>query len=70
MMAYMDSGFKKFSSIHDKLAPQLSKYLEKARHKWMTKAKTTLIQKDTIKKNSNNYRRITLFTYGGENPKD
>ena len=44
-MAYINSGFKKFASIHEKLALQLSKCLQEA-NKWMMKEKITLIQKD------------------------
>ena len=42
-MVYMDSGFKKITSIYNRLVP----LLEKASiPEWMTKRKTNLIQKD------------------------
>ena len=38
--------FKKFTSIHDRLALEMNKCLQKAHiPEWMTKGKTTLIQK-------------------------
>ena len=48
----MDSGFKKFPSIHDRLAIEMKRYLqEKDIPEWTTKRKTTLIQKDPTKRN-------------------
>ena len=42
--------FKKFSSIHDRLAIKMNRYLEEAViPEWMTKRKTTLIQNDPDK---------------------
>ena len=52
MIAYMDSGFKKFTSIHDRLAIEMNRCLEEAEMlEWMTKEKeeTTLIQNDPLK---------------------
>ena len=44
MMAQMDSGWKKITSIYNRLAPQLSKCLQEANiPEWMMKGKTTLI---------------------------
>ena len=40
--------FKKFTSIHDRLALEMNRRLQGA-HEWMTKGKTTLIQKDPSK---------------------
>ena len=56
-MAYTDFGFKKFTSIHDKLATEMNKCLQKTEIlEWMTKRKTT-IQKDHLKGTApNNYR--------------
>ena len=53
--------FKKFTSIHDRL--EMNRCLQKADvHKWMTKGKTTLIRKDSLKGASpNNYRPITCI---------
>ena len=43
-------GFKKFTSIHDRLALETNKCLQRAHvPEWMTKGKTTLIQKDPSK---------------------
>ena len=48
---YMDSGFKKLPSLHDRLVIELSRYLKETNiPKWMTKGKTTLIQKRHPKK--------------------
>ena len=42
--------FKKLISIHDRLAIKMNRYLQEADiSEWMTKRKTTLIQKDPIK---------------------
>ena len=50
MTTYMDSDFKRFSSIHDKLAFELNRYLEEKNIlEWMTEVKTTLIQNDLQK---------------------
>ena len=53
--------FKKFTSIHDRLALEMNKCLQKAHvPEWMTKGKTTLIQKDPNKGTApNKYRPIT-----------
>ena len=52
--------FKKFTSIHDRLALGINKCLQRANvPEWMTKGKTTLIQKDQNKGTvPNNYRPI------------
>ena len=49
--------FKKFTSIHDRLAPEMNKCLQRAHvTEWMTKGRTTLIQKDPNKGTApNNY---------------
>ena len=44
--------FKKFTSIHDRLALEMIKCLQT--NKWMTKEKTTLIQKDPNKGTAQN----------------
>ena len=42
--------FKKFTSIHDRLALEMNRCLQDAQvPDWMTKEKTTLIQKDQVK---------------------
>ena len=42
--------FKKLTSIHDRLALEMNKCLQRAHvPEWMTKGKTTLIQKDPSK---------------------
>ena len=47
-----DFWFKKFTSIHKRLALEMNKPLQTAHiPKWMTKERTTLIQKDPNKKN-------------------
>ena len=55
--------FKKFTSIHDRLALEMNRCLQDAQvPEWMTKGKTTLIQKDPSKGTaSNNYRPITYL---------
>ena len=52
--------FKKFTSTHDRLALEMNRGLQDAQvPDWMTKGKTTLIQKDTSKGTTpNNYRPI------------
>ena len=53
--------FKKFTSIHDRLALERNRCLQGAHvPEWMTKRKTTLIQKDPSKGTApNNYRPKT-----------
>ena len=53
--------FKKFTSILDRLALEMNKFLQIAHvSEWMTKGRTTLIQKDPNKGTApNNYRPIT-----------
>ena len=55
--------FKKFASIHDRLALEMNRSLQGAQvPDWMTKGKTTLIQKDPSKGTTpNNYRPITCL---------
>ena len=55
--------FKKFTSIHDRLALEINRRLQDAHvPEWMTKGKTTLIQKDPSKGTApNNYRPITCL---------
>ena len=55
--------FKKFTSIHDRLAPEMNRCLQDAQvPDWMTKGKTTLNQKDASKGTAlNNYRPITCL---------
>ena len=59
----MDSDYK-FTSINEKLTIEMHKYREKADlSEWMTKEKTTFIQKDSLKRTTqNNYRPITCQT--------
>ena len=54
---------KKFTSIHDRLALEINRCLQDAQvPEWMTKGKTTLIQKDPNKGTApNNYRPITCL---------
>ena len=54
---------KKFNSIHDRLALEMNRCLQDAQvPDWMTKVKTTLIQKDPSKGTApNNYRLITCL---------
>ena len=56
--------FKKFTSIHIRLALEMNRCLQGAHVlKWMTKGKITLIQKDPLKGTTpNNYRPITYLT--------
>ena len=43
--------FNKFTSIHDRLAIEMNIYVQEADiFEWMTKGKTTLIQKDQTKR--------------------
>ena len=53
--------FKKFTFIHDRLALEMNRCLQRAHlREWMIKEKTTLIQKDPLKGSApNNYRPIT-----------
>ena len=55
--------FKKITSIHERMAQQLNKCLQEANiPEWMTKGKSTLIQKDTRKGTiPSNYRPITCL---------
>ena len=55
--------FKKFTSIHDRLALEMNKCLKTAHvPEWMTKGKTTLIQKDPTKGTAPiSYRPITCL---------
>ena len=55
--------FKKFTSIYDRLALEMNKCLQKAHlPEWVTKGRTTLIQKDSSKGIApNNYRPITCL---------
>ena len=55
--------FKKFTPIHDRLALEMNRCLQEANvPKWMTKGKTTLIQKDPLKATTpNNYRLRTCL---------
>ena len=55
--------FKKFTSIHDRLALEMNRCLQGAQvFEWMTKRKTTLIQKDPSKGAAlNNYILITFL---------
>ena len=49
MKAYMDSGFKKITSILDRLAIEMNRCLEKINiPEWMTKGKITLIKQKGI----------------------
>ena len=55
--------FKKFTSIHKWLAIEMNRILEEADvPEWMTKERTILIQKDSLKGTvSNNYKAIMCF---------
>ena len=55
--------FKKFTSIHSRLAQEMNRCLQGAQvPEWMTKGKTTLIQKDPSKGTApNNYGPITCL---------
>ena len=55
--------FKKFTSFHDRLALEMNRCLQRAYiPEWMTKGRTTLIQKDPSKGTTpNNYRPITCL---------
>ena len=55
--------FKKFTSIHDRLVLEMNKCLQTAHvPEWMTKGRTTLIQKHPNKGNApNNHRPITCL---------
>ena len=55
--------FKKFTFIHDLLALELNRFLQGAHvPEWMTKGKTTLIEKDPSKGSAlNNYGSITCL---------
>ena len=55
--------FKKVTSIHDRLELEMNRYLQEAHvPEWITKGKTTLIQKDPLKGTApNNYRPIACL---------
>ena len=55
--------FKKFTSIHDRPVLEMDRCLKDAQvHDWMTKGKTTLIQKNPSKGTApNNYKPITCL---------
>ena len=55
--------FKKFTSIHGRLTKEMNRCLKGAQvPEWMTKEKTSLIQKDPSKGTApNNYRPITCL---------
>ena len=55
--------FKKFTSVHDRQALEMNRCLQDAQvPEWITKGKTTLIQKDPSKGTApNNYRPITCL---------
>ena len=47
MIAYMDDGLKKFSSIHHRMVLKMNRWLEEPDiSEWMTNGKTTLILED------------------------
>ena len=56
--------FKKFTAVHDRLAKEMNKFLQRAHvPEWKMKGRTTLIQKDPSKGTApNNYRPITCLT--------
>ena len=56
--------FKKFTTIHDRLAHEMNRCLPQAHvPEWISKGMTTLIQKDSRKVTTpNNYRPITCLT--------
>ena len=58
--------FKKFTSIHDRLALEMNRRLQGTYvSEWMTKGKTTLNQKDPIKGTApSNYRPTEKSIYG------
>ena len=58
-----DFWFKKFTSVHDRLVLEMNKCLHTAHvPEWVTKGRTTLIQKDPNKGTApNNYRPITCL---------
>ena len=62
-MVYMDFGFKNFTSIHDRLATEVNKRIQKTEiPEWLTKGKTTLIQKVPLKETDlANYRPKTCL---------
>ena len=55
--------FKKFTPVHNRLATERHKYIQKSEiPEWMTKRKSTLIQKDRLKGTvPNKYRPITCL---------
>ena len=59
-MVFTDFGFKKFTSIHHRLATEMNKSIQKTEiPEWMTKGKTTVIHKDPHKRTApTNYRPI------------
>ena len=65
MMVYMDTGFKIFTTIHDRRAIEMNRCLQEADiPEWMTKGKIILIQEDPPKENApspNNYRPTTCL---------
>ena len=62
------SWFNKFTSIHDRLALEMNKCLQRAHvPEWMTKGRTTLILRDPNKGTApNNYRPIIAYKWCGK----
>ena len=60
--------FKKFTSIHDRRALEMNSCLQWAHvPEWMTKGKTTLIQKDPFKGTApNNYKPYPTYLWCGK----
>ena len=60
---WWNTWFKKFTSIHGRLALEMNRCLQGAQvPEWMTKGKTTLIQKEPSKGTApNNYKPITCL---------
>ena len=60
--------FKKFTSVHDRLALEMNRYLQEADvSEWMTKGKTTLTQEDPLKKRSKQLQTYNVPIYDVEN---
>ena len=69
MALYIDSGFKKITSVHSRLTLQQRKCRKNASiSEWTAKRKTTLIQKDLLKRdNPPKLYKDKEFTYHDEN---
>ena len=57
-MAFMDTGFKKLFSVHDRMTIEMERCMKETNIlEWLTKVKTTMIQENTEKETTPHYYR-------------